>query len=127
MAPQVGLEPHPEIPTANAIVLKFSKKTRKTNVDAVFRDAVYLPIKTQKALKSRIGGTKAVQIFLLENGCAACACLRRRLVRLKSAGSLCDQRRDPPVVALSPTSPPISATSQAAPNGYGEQKANMIT
>jgi hypothetical protein len=39
MAPQVGLEPHPEIPTAETIVLKIVKNTRKTSVDAGFEDS----------------------------------------------------------------------------------------
>jgi hypothetical protein len=48
MAPQVGLEPHPEIPTAETIVLKFLKNTSKTSADAGFDDVADLPQQTQK-------------------------------------------------------------------------------
>ena len=54
MAPQVGLEPHPEIPTAETIVLKFSENTRKTSVDAGFEGIFDLSLKAAKTCK--IGG-----------------------------------------------------------------------
>jgi hypothetical protein len=48
MAPQVGLEPHPEIPTAETIVLKIVKNTRKTSTDAGFEGVFDLSLKTGK-------------------------------------------------------------------------------
>jgi len=54
MAPQVGLEPHPEISTAEVIVLNFLKNARKTSVDAGFNDSVSLPQQTLKT--SQIAG-----------------------------------------------------------------------
>jgi hypothetical protein len=48
MAPQVGLEPQPEIPPAETIVLKFLKNTSKTSADAGFDDVTDLPQQTQQ-------------------------------------------------------------------------------
>jgi hypothetical protein len=48
LAPQVGLEPQPEIPTAETIVLKFSKNTSKTSIDTGFERARCLPQETQE-------------------------------------------------------------------------------
>ena len=48
MAPQVGLEPHPEIPTAETIVLTFSENTRKTSVDEGFEGVFDLSLKAVK-------------------------------------------------------------------------------
>jgi hypothetical protein len=54
MAPQVGLEPHPEIPIAEAIVLKIVKNTRKTSVDAGFEGVFDLSLKAGKSCQ--VGG-----------------------------------------------------------------------
>jgi hypothetical protein len=48
MVPQVGLEPHPEIPTVETIVLKILKNTRKTSVDAGFEGVFDLSLKAGK-------------------------------------------------------------------------------
>jgi hypothetical protein len=48
MAPQVGLEPHPEIPTAETIVLKIVKNTRKTSVHAGSEGVFDLSLKAGK-------------------------------------------------------------------------------
>jgi hypothetical protein len=54
MAPQVGFEPHPEIPTAARIVLKFAKNTRKTSIDAGFEGVFDLSLKAGKTCQ--VGG-----------------------------------------------------------------------
>jgi hypothetical protein len=54
MAPQVGLEPLPEIPTAETIVLKIVKNTRKTSVDAGFEGLFDLSLKAGKTCQ--VGG-----------------------------------------------------------------------
>jgi hypothetical protein len=54
MAPQVGFEPHPGIPTAETIVLKIVKNTRKTSVDAGFEGILDLSLKAGKACQ--VGG-----------------------------------------------------------------------
>ena len=54
MAPQVGFEPHPEIPTAETIVLKIVKNTRKTSVDAGFEGVFDLSLKAGKTCQ--VGG-----------------------------------------------------------------------
>jgi hypothetical protein len=54
MAPQVGLEPHPEIPTAETIVLKIVKNTRKTSTDAGFEGVFDLSLKAGKTCQ--VGG-----------------------------------------------------------------------
>jgi hypothetical protein len=54
MAPQVGFEPHPEIPTAETIVLTFSENTRKTSVDAGFEGVFDLSLKAGKTCQ--VGG-----------------------------------------------------------------------
>ena len=51
MVPQVGLEPHPEIPTAETIVLKFSKNKSKTSIDEGFERVRCLPQETQKSFQ----------------------------------------------------------------------------
>jgi len=66
MAPQVGLEPHPEIPTAETIVLKFLKNTRKTSVDAGFRAVVDLPQQTQKTSRITVRQYKSSTFFRVE-------------------------------------------------------------
>jgi hypothetical protein len=63
MAPQVGLEPHPEIPTTNAIVLKFSKKTRKTSTDTGLHDDRDLPQETLKTAQVAVRQYKSSTIF----------------------------------------------------------------
>jgi hypothetical protein len=67
MAPQVGLEPLPEIPTAEAIVLKIVKNTRKTSVDAGFEGVVDLSLKAGKTCQ--VGGRqyKSSTFFGSEN------------------------------------------------------------
>jgi hypothetical protein len=60
MAPQVGLEPYPEIPTAESILRNFPRKTRKTNVYAASECDLHVPQQTYKSLKPLIGSTKAV-------------------------------------------------------------------
>ena len=54
MAPQVGFEPLPEIPTAETIVLKIVKNTRKTSVDAGFEGVFDLSLKAGKTCQ--VGG-----------------------------------------------------------------------
>ncbi len=68
MAPQVGLEPLPEIPTAETIVLKIVKNTRKTSVDAGFEDVSDLSLKAGKTCQ--VGGRqyKSSTFFGRENG-----------------------------------------------------------
>ncbi len=67
MAPQVGLEPHPGIPTAETIVLKIVKNTRKTSVDAGFEGVVDLSLKAGKTCQ--VGGRqyKSSTFFGSEN------------------------------------------------------------
>jgi hypothetical protein len=54
MVSAVGLEPHPEIPTAETIVLKIVKNTRKTSVDAGFEGVFDLSLKAGKTCQ--VGG-----------------------------------------------------------------------
>jgi hypothetical protein len=65
MAPQVGLEPLPEIPTAEAIVLKIVKNTRKTSVDAGFEGVVDLSLKAGKTCQ--VGGRQYKSSTFLGN------------------------------------------------------------
>jgi hypothetical protein len=67
MAPQVGLEPHPEIPTAETIVLKIVKNTRKTSTDAGFEGVFDLSLKAGKTWQ--VGGRqyKSSTFFEHEN------------------------------------------------------------
>ena len=67
MAPQVGLEPHPEIPTAETIVLKFTENTSKSSVGTAFRDVVDLPIKTQENSQIADRQYKSSTFFLARN------------------------------------------------------------
>ena len=48
MAPQVGLEPYRELPTAESIVRNFAIKTTKTNVYAALNVPFYVPHKSHK-------------------------------------------------------------------------------
>jgi hypothetical protein len=70
MAPQVGLEPLPEIPTAETIVLKIVKNTRETSVDAGFEGVFDLSLKAGKTCQ--VGGRqyKSSTFFGHENRCA---------------------------------------------------------
>jgi hypothetical protein len=63
MAPQVGLEPHPEIPTAETIVLKFLNNTRKTSVDASSDHVADLPRQTLKNSQIAVRQYKSSTFF----------------------------------------------------------------
>src|SRR5208283_4129325 len=84
MAPQVGFEPHPEIPTAETIVLKIVKNTRKTSVDAGFEGVFELSLKAGKTCQ--VGGRqyKSSTFFGHENRLRSSqpipVCTRRSLV-----------------------------------------------
>ena len=67
MAPQVGLEPHPEIPTAETIVLKFLKNTSKTSADAGFDDVTDLPPQTDR-MSTSLGTPMVIPYLFLPIG-----------------------------------------------------------
>src|SRR5208283_5106873 len=67
MAPQVGFEPHPEIPTAETIVLKIVKNTRKTSVDAGFEGVFDLSLKAGKTCQVEGRQYKSSTFFGHEN------------------------------------------------------------
>jgi len=87
--PQVGLEPQPEIPTAETIVLKFSKNTSKTSIDEGFERVRCLPQETQKSFQIADRQYKSSTSFLRRDACSlpykASACHRN----LRAASSTC--------------------------------------
>jgi len=93
MAPQVGLEPLPEIPTAETIVLKIVKNARKTSIDAGFEGVFDLSLKAGKTCQ--VGGRqyKSSTFFGHENRLpcsqAIPVCARRSfVVRPKEASEV---------------------------------------
>jgi hypothetical protein len=91
MAPQVGLEPHLEIPTAETIVLKIVKNTRKTSVHAGFTGVFDLSLKAGKTCQ--VGGRqyKSSTFFVHEKSLTVLAANHRlssTFVRRPAGGSI---------------------------------------
>jgi len=90
MAPQVGLEPHPEIPTAETIVLKFLKNTGKTSTDAGFDDVPDLPQQTQKT--SQIAGRQYKNSTFFRGEVLLYGCAERIMRKIDNAFSGCESQ-----------------------------------